>query len=295
MAIEYVHPEAIVSTEWLAAHLDDPTLRIFETTTFLLDPPPDSGLSWTVRPGREEYDAGHIPGAAFLDVHNELSDNSGPRHLHFTMPAAEVLARTLAARGVGEGTRVILYSRVSPSWATRVWWMLRAIGFDNAAVLDGGWDKWQLEGREVSTAPSTYGPAVLAPRPRPEVFVGKEAVLAAIEDGSTCTVNALSAALHQGEDARYGRVGRIPGSINVPAAALVTPDVRTFPAPAVAAEAFRSAGAEGKARHILYCGGGIATSFDAFLMYQLGYQDISIYDASMSEWARDESLPIEVG
>ncbi len=293
MTSTYQHPEAIVDTAWLAEHLGDPNLRIFETTTYLLDPPEGSGLSWLVRPGREEYDAGHIPGAGFLDVQNELSDNSGPRHILFTMPPPEVLAKTLAARGIGEGTRVVLYCRTNPIWATRVWWMLRAIGFDNAAVLDGGWDKWELEGRPASTGPCEYAPASLAARPRPEVFVGKDEVLAAINDGATCTINALGAALHRGEDSRYGRVGRIPGSVNVPAAALSDPVKRTLPTPEVASEAFHSAGVEGKSRHILYCGGGIAASYDAFLMHQLGYENISIYDASMGEWARDESLPIE--
>jgi len=173
--------------------------------------------------------------------------------------------------------------------------MMRAIGFDNAAILDGGWEKWEAEGRPTSTEHDHYEPATLTPKPRAGLFVGKDDVQAAIGAPAVCTINALAPGAHKGEEQRYGRPGRIPGSVNVPAASLVSPEKLEFPRPDAAAKAFASVGADPDKKIITYCGGGIAASVDAFLLHQLGYRDIAIYDASMSEWATDESLPIETG
>jgi thiosulfate/3-mercaptopyruvate sulfurtransferase len=102
-------------------------------------------------------------------------------------------------------------------WATRVWWMLHAMGFDAAAVLDGGFDKWQAEGRPVTTEPCRYPPAIFTPRPRPELFVDKNVLLASLGQPGVCLINTLSEADFRGEEpSRYGRAGRIPGSVNLP-------------------------------------------------------------------------------
>lgn len=288
----YAHPEAIVSTAWLAEHLHDPALRVFDCTTYLLYET-GTGRPYSVGSGRPDYEAAHIPGSAFLDLQGELSDLSSP--FNFTMPAPDDLAARVAAKGIGEGTRVVLYARKNMQWATRVWWMLRAIGFDDAAVLDGGFDKWAAEGRPTEAGETRYAPARLAARPRPGLFVGKAEVQAAIGDAGTCTINALAPDLHSGENPRYGRPGRVPGSVNVPVAALVDPAAMTFRAPAEVAARFAEVGADRSKRVILYCGGGIAATLDAFLLHQLGYGNLAVYDASMTEWAKDLALPIEVG
>ena len=291
-AARYAHPGAIVSTRWLAETLGDPALRVFDCTTYL-HYETGTGRPYRVESGRGDYEKGHIPGSAFLDLQGELSDGSSG--LNFTMPGAEDLAARFAARGIGAGTRVVLYSRRSMQWATRVWWMLRAIGFDDAAILDGGFDRWSAEGRPTETAETRYPAATLMARPRPGLFVGKDEVKAAIGDAGACTINALAPDLHSGENPRYGRPGRIPGSVNVPATALVDPASLTLKAPEAVAAAFEAAGADPSKRILLYCGGGIAATLDAFLLHQLGYGNIAVYDNSMSEWARDESLPIERG
>lgn len=295
MTTDYRHRDALVSTDWLANHLDDPDLRVFECTTYLDYLPPGAEAAYRVVSGRAAYEQGHITAAGFLDLQNELSDSNNPPHLRFMMLSAERLAEALGRRGVGDGNRVVLYSRGRMVWSTRVWWMLRSIGFDAAAVLDGGWEKWVREGRSTATEQPTFPPAKLTPRPRPELFVAKESVRAAIDDAKTCLVNALEPDLHRGENPRYGRRGRIPGSVNVPSASLVDPETNTFLPADQAAAKFRNAGVDPKQRAIVYCGGGIAASLDAFVLYQLGYEDLSVYDASMSEWARDASLPIETG
>ncbi len=287
----YRDPKALVKTEWLAANLADPKLRVFDCTTYLIYES-GTGRPYRVESGRADYDKGHIPGTGFLDLQGELSDTSKPTN--FMMPAIEDLARRFAAKGIGDDTRVVLYSRKSIQWATRVWWMLRAVGFDNAAILDGGFDKWQAETRPLETKATTYAPAKLTPKPRPGLFVGKEAVAAAIGDRHVCTINALAPELHSGASDRYGRPGRIPGSVNVPAAALLTKTLEVLPPDAVA-RTFAGVGADKSKRIVIYCGGGIAATLDAFLLHQLGYDDITVYDASMSEWAKDESLPVETG
>lgn len=288
----YAHPDAMVSTQWLEEHLSDPTLRVFDCTTYLIYET-GTGRPYRVESGRGDYETAHIPGSAFLDLQNELSDPSSP--FNFTTPPAEDLAARFAAKGVGNGHRVVLYARKNMQWATRVWWMLRAIGFDDAAVLDGGFDKWQAEERPLAAGTKDYPPATLVARPRTGLFVGKAEVKAAIGDGGICTINALAPDLHSGENPRYGRPGRIPGSVNVPVASVVDAETMTFRSPDEVAATFAAVGADRSKRIILYCGGGIAATLDAFLLHQLGYSDLAVYDASMSEWAKDNSLPIERG
>jgi thiosulfate/3-mercaptopyruvate sulfurtransferase len=285
------HPEAIVTTEWLEANLADPALRVFDCTSYLAAEP-GTGRLYVVS-GRADYDAAHIPGSGFLDIQGQLSDTTGP--YRFTMLAAEEFANRIGRLGVGNGLRVVLYSRASPVWATRVWWMLRAVGFDAAAILDGGWDKWHGEGRAASAEPRDHPPQTLTPKPRPELFVGAEAVQGAIGEAGVCTINALAPDRHSGEASPYGRPGRIAGSVNVPAGALLNPATQEFLSPDTVAAAFAAVGAAPAKRTIVYCGGGIAATLDAFLLHQLGFEDIAVYDNSMSEWATDERRPMETG
>ena len=144
LAPRYLHPEQLVSTDWLAANLDDPSLRIFDCTTYLIYET-GTGRPYRVESGRADYDAGHIPGSGFLDLQADLSDPDAKTN--FMMLPFEELARRFGRMGIGEGTRVVLYARKATQWATRIWWMLRSVGFDNAAILDGGFDKWSAEGR----------------------------------------------------------------------------------------------------------------------------------------------------
>jgi thiosulfate/3-mercaptopyruvate sulfurtransferase len=288
----FAHPEFLVDGEWLAAHLGDPELRILDCTIHLI-PNPDIG--YTVKPGREDFEKGHIPGAQFIDLQADLSAPH-PR-LRFMLPGAADFAAAIGRFGVDDGSRVILYSTAAPQWATRVWWMLRNYGFDNAAVLDGGFQKWEREGRPVETGPGRrLPPAKFSVREDRKLMVGKEAVLGAIGDPATCTINALSAPQHAGTGGTvYGRPGRIAQSVNVPAAALVDPASGAFlPAAALRAK-FAAVGAFDRPRVITYCGGGIAASADALALVMLGHPDVRLYDASMSEWSNDDSLPMETG
>jgi thiosulfate/3-mercaptopyruvate sulfurtransferase len=292
----FVNRQYLVETEELAAQLADPTLRILDCTVFLR--PPAVGSSGAalaeIESGRAAWQAGHIPGAAFVDLIDELSDAASP--LSFTAPPAEQFAEAMSRAGVGEGTRVVCYDADANRWAARVWWLLRAFGFEDAAVLNGGWRKWTLEGRPISTDPPRSPTARFRPRRRPERIAAKEEVLAAIGQGNTCLVNALMPPEYRGEEpSPYGRPGRIPGSINVPARGLVDPATHAYlPAEQIWA-AFTSAGLAGAERVITYCRGAIAASSDALLLTLLGVEDVAVYDGSLEEWAADPALPLEVG
>jgi thiosulfate/3-mercaptopyruvate sulfurtransferase len=280
----------LVSTGWLEAHLEDPDLRIFDVTTHLRPATPGP---YRIESGRDDYQAAHIPGAAFLDLAADLSDPDSP--LNFTHLPADRLAMALGAAGVGPGSRVVAYSTTTPMWATRFWWMLRAAGFDAAAVLDGGFGAWTAEGRPTEAGDSRYAPATLTLADRSGAWADKADVLAAIEDGAVCTINALSPSVHSGASAmNYGRKGHIAGSVNVPYAALLTEDGR-YRGDSELRHLFEAVGALQRPRVICYCGGGISATMDALALTRLGHPSVAVYDGSMSEWTRDPALPMETG
>lgn len=279
----------LVETDWLAAHLDDPDLRVYDCTVFLT---PNGDGTVKIESGRAHWEGGHIPGAGFLDLISDLSDTG--QKLRFMMPSAEKFAASVGKAGLGDGSRVVLYCAGPPMWATRIWWMLRAFGFDKAAVLNGGWSKWKRDGREISLDPPRYPPATFTPKPRPGLFVGKDDVADAIADGQTCVLNSLSREMHAGKVATGPRPGRIAGSVNLPAMELLGEDLRLLD-DAVLRERLGGVGAEGGKRIITYCGGGIAATLTAFALARLGHDNVAVYDGSMSEWAADPAAPMEVG
>jgi thiosulfate/3-mercaptopyruvate sulfurtransferase len=281
----------LVSTEWLAAHFDAPDLRIFDVTVFLHPNP--GGTGYRLESGRARFREGHVPGAAFLDLIEDLSDST--RGIPFMMPPPEVAAEKLGAAGIGADTRVVAYSTGSVMWATRLWWMLRSLGFDRAAVLDGGFAKWQREGRPVSRDESPVRPAEMPLAPRPSLWVDVAEMRRISREGSACTINALSPDVYRGVNAVYGRPGYIPGSHNVFYDDLLDPESGTFRRPSELRERFAKTDALARGRVITYCGGGISATMDALALTLLGHRDVAVYDGSMLEWASDPELPLTVG
>ena len=287
-------PQALIETDALEKSLDMRGLRIVDCTTWLKPAEPGDDAPYRVVPGRAEYDAAHVPGAVFLDIQGTISDPD--TRLRFMAPSAERFADAMGGLGIGDESRVVLYSAGSIMWATRVWWMLRAFGFDRAAVLDGGWEKWKAEGRPVSSAPGRYPPAKFAATLQPGRFVDSEYVLSRLGDGDAVMVNALAPEFHLGEGpSRYGRPGRIPGSVSVPASRLLDPSNGAFVRLDQARRLHEEAGITADRHVVAYCGGGISATVGLFLLHQLGYRDLTLYDGSMGEWAQDPDLPIETG
>lgn len=292
----FSHPEYLVETDWLEDHLEDPDLRILDCTVYLTNYFDESAeRRVNVVSGREHWREGHIPGSDFADLTGELRDPDNS-HFMFPMPTAERFAEAMSRLGVGEGTRVVLYDDSAHMWAARVWWMLRAYGFDAAAVLNGGWRKWTREERPVTTAPPDHPPASFVPRPRPELIADKEEVRAAIERPSVCLVNALAPDEFAGRGpVRYSRPGRIPSSVNVPALQLIDPETHAYLPADELQRKFEAAGADNAERVITYCGGAIAASSDAFVLKLLGWDDVALYDGSLTEWSADPELPMDTG
>jgi thiosulfate/3-mercaptopyruvate sulfurtransferase len=290
--MDFARPQYLVETDWLAKHLGGPGVRVLECTVFLH--PADAPGGFRVESGRGKWAEGHIPGAGFVDLQEELSDRTST--VRFMMPPAAQFAEAMGRAGVGDGVRVILYDRAVNMWAARVWWMLRAVGFDNAAVLNGGFTKWTVEGRPVATDAGAAPARTFTPHPRPGLMTDKAGVLAALGESGSCVLNALSEEQHRGTGGNtYGRPGRIAGSVNVTARDLVDPATHAYLAPDVLRAKFQAAGALDARRVVTYCGGGIAASSDAFVLVLLGRDDVAVYDASLSEWAADPSLPMERG
>ncbi len=287
---EFPNPTPLIDAPTLFAQLQDPALRILDTTVQMAGKP---GGGYSIASGRDAYRAAHLPGAGFIDVLESLSDTG--HRLRFMMPTEEQFVREMSAVGVGPDSRVVLYNSGPSWWATRVWFMLREFGFDRAQVLDGGLEAWRHAGLPLSDAACAYPRAQFVPGPRRTVFVGKEAVLNAVRRRDSHLVNALSPDVFRGETVNYGRPGRIRGSVNVFARDLLDADTQRFrPAP-VLRDRLASAGVLDGKPVIHYCGGGISATTDAFAMLLLGHDNVSIYDASMTEWGPDESLPMESG
>jgi thiosulfate/3-mercaptopyruvate sulfurtransferase len=287
----FAHPEYLVDTEWLQHHLHDPDVVVLDCTTHLV---PDPVVTYHVVPGRADFEKGHIPGAQFVDLQADLSD---PDHeFRFMLPASDAFAAAMSRLGVGDGTRVVLYSTANIWWATRVWWLLRVFGHDNAAVLDGGFQTWMREARPVEEGSGTARPSAwFSARPPLKLMADRTDVLASLGDGGVCILNALQAAQHEGTGGNsYGRSGHIAGSVNLPAAHLLDPETNRFLPAEVLRERFDKVGAMDRPV-ITYCGGGIAASADALALVMLGHKNVRLYDASLTEWAKDPSLPMATG
>lgn len=277
--------DPLVTAEWLNQHLNDPDLVVLDCTVGM-----EAGKdgSFKVVSGRGEYEKGHIPSAGFADLTGDLAAAGGASR--FALPAPEKLAAAMGALGVGDRSRVVLYSGNNPAWAARVWWMLRWIGFDRAAVLDGGLKAWNAEGRTLSTEPAKVQPRKLSVHLRPRVVADRDEVRAAIGNPAVHIIDALPEASFRGTMPMYARPGHIPGALNVPALALTDAAGHYLPIEKLAP---MFAGDHG-GRVITYCGGGIAASSDALTLTRLGFTNVAVYINSLQEWAADPSNPMEV-
>ncbi len=278
--------DSLVTTEWLSQHLGDGNLVVLDCTVRVER---DKDGSFRSISGRADYEKGHIPTAALADLTGDLANGSSP--FKFALPAPQQFAAAMGALGVGDDSRVVLYSAGNPDWAARVWWMLRWVGFDRAAVLDGGLKAWTAEGRPLSTEPVARPAKRLTVALRPKLVADRDEVRAAIGTKAVTLVDAMPQASFQGKFALYGRPGHIPGAVNIPSQSLVDESGRYLPRETLAA----MHKGDRTGRVITYCGGGISASNNAFIMTRLGFTDVAVYMASLQEWAADPANPLEVG
>ena len=288
--IKWKYPESIVSCEWLRKNLSDKNIRIYDCTTYLHYTDNHPSKPYDVESGMKNYRKGHIPNSAFMDIQEKLSNNSSD--FKFTILDYEILANNFQDLGIGDPYHIILYSGNGIQWATRAWWLIFILGFSKVSILDGGIKEWKRLGFELEKGENRYKKAIFVPRIDKTVFVDKEQTYTSMNQKGCILLNALTSDLHRGENSRYGRPGRIPGSKNIPFEELVE-DSQKLISPQKAKAIFKNKNINQKIRVLNYCGGGIAATLNAFVLRQLGIEKIEIYDNSMSEWAMDHQLPIE--
>ena len=277
--------DRLVSATWLREHLNDPDLVDIDAAVLVESD--GSGDMVSVN-GRASYEGGHIPTAVFADCMGDLSDTDSP--LEFAVPSPEQFAAAMGALGVGDDSRVVLYDTNSMSWAARVWWMLRWIGFDRAALLDGGLDAWKAAGGSVSTEPVSPTAKSVTVKLRPELIADQDEVRASIDNESVNLIDSLPEPHYRGEWAMYDRPGHITGASNVPVTSLFDESGK-FRSHDELDALFES---DRETRSITYCGGGIAASADAFVMTRLGFTDVAVYGASLQEWAANPDNPMDL-
>ncbi len=286
--MDYEHPDYLITPAQLKSRLDEPTLRIIDTTVFLV--PGESG--YRAQSGKGTYDQGHIPGAAFMDLIHAFSDTS--TGLGFSLQKPDALADALGTLGIAPDNDVVLYSSGHMMWATRAFWLLRYAGHTRVAVLNGGLDRWKAETQTISEKPHNYPPTTYAANAQAELFVDLAGMQHAMNIAGVCTVNTLSPDVYAGTgEMNYGRRGHIPSSLNLYYDDLL--EDGNFKSADDLHAALSANGMLEADRVITYCGGGISATIDAFACLLLGKNEVAVYDGSMSEWARNESLPLTMG
>lgn len=269
----YANPQLLIETEELAKRLDEPALRIVDLRT------------------PEEYAEAHIPGAVHLrwQALDDLKANQEG------LPIPKALAEELfSGVGIGETTRVVAYDGPkTPFGATRLFFVLEFFGHDKVQVLNGGFAKWEREGRPVSTRVPTPAKAVFVARPRAGLLATAEEVRARLGNPKICLLDARSAKEYAGEDLRAMRGGRIPGAVNVDYLNTMRREDQTFKSAEELRKLFESAGVMPDRETITYCQTGARAAHDYFVLRLLGYQKLKNYDGSWAEWGNSETLPIE--
>jgi thiosulfate/3-mercaptopyruvate sulfurtransferase len=277
--MDYAHPEFLAEPEWLAAHLDDPNVRVIDCAVL------------------EAYRRAHIPGAVHLPVHFYIKerDSEGSDHGTFVMPPAE-FEGLMGQLGVGPDTTVVTYDDNNALVASRLWWVLNYYGHSNAKVLNGGWHRWLTEGRPV-TFHAARAPKVspFVARARPELYATAELLLAKHAEPAACQVlDARTDGEWEGTNDRGNkRVGRVPNARHLEWVNFVEKgDTRKFLPADQLQGLLDGAGITRGKPTITYCQGGIRAAHAAFVLELMGYEDTRVYDGSMREWANRDDTPL---
>jgi thiosulfate/3-mercaptopyruvate sulfurtransferase len=284
----YARPEALVTTEWLAAHLADRHVRVVDSSY------KQPGVAPTAR---GDYDAGHIPGAVFFDIDDVAAPGTSLPHM---IPSAERFAAKMVERGIGDDDRVIVYDGAGLSSAGRAWWLLRLFGHADVALLDGGLPKWRAEGRPIETSAPVIPSRRFTARFDPALVRDKRALVAdlALARAREQIVDARAAGRFEGsaEETWPGRRrGHIPGSRNLPFDRVTDPRTHRLRSAEELARLFEEAGVRLDRPIVTSCGSGVTACALAFALHRIGHPGAAVYDGSWSEWGLPDGPPIATG
>lgn len=289
---ERILPDDLVTVEWLAAHLDDERVRVVDIRGYVETEDLGGGRQKGTYTGApEEYERGHIPGAVYVDWTKDIVDRYGMVKAQIALP--DEFKGAMEVRGIGEGIAVVVADHAGGHLATRLWWALKYYGYDDVAVLEGGYRAWEAAGLPLTTEPTeVVSNALFTPRKREELRSEIEDVLQQMQTQSHQIVDARDGATYRGEVQRGHRGGHIPGALNVPASALVS-ERGEWRSPEEIRELARVAGVDVSKPVTAYCNGGVTATQLMFGLYRAGMTDLSNYDGSWNEWGDREDLPAE--
>ena len=282
--MHYAKPEALVSTEWLAQHLDDPEVGIIDASWYL---PAQN------RDAVAEYGQAHIPGAVYFDI-DEISDTASD--LPHMIPGAEGFAAKVGALGLGNGFRIVAYDSGSMMASCRAWWMFRLFGYDDVAVLSGGFAKWRRENRPVESGEVTPVPRTLTVRFRPELVHSLDQMQENLRSKAAQVLDARSRGRFDGTEGetRPGlRGGHIPGSTCLHYPKLIDPETGEFLPAGELEAAFEDCGVDLDRPAVGTCGSGVSACVLALGLHLLGHEDYAVYDGSWTEWGGRSDTPVE--